>query len=196
LLSDSGDGQPGKSFFLKLMLAALFFIVASSVVETILSHVLFSVFVPSQSSYDVFETYNLILALYYLGYLVAYFLVFYFIGLRSSIQISRHWLASLEYLFIGALLGEAITFIAVMGINSAFYGAQFGFFGPYTTIVFWLDLIVGFVHGGGEEALVAFAALAIGSFLRPAPGKSATEPQEPTGNEPMSQPNGLSQTGV
>jgi len=155
--------------------------VAFSVTDTILSMSFFPIFVTGQPGPgpDVFADYNLILALYSLGYLVVFFLVFYFIGLRPGISISRDWLAPLEYLFIGGLLGELLGLFATGGVLTLLYGDQFGF-GSYNTIAEWLSTIVAFVRNGGDQALIAFAALVVGTFLRPkAARESVTEPREP-----------------
>jgi len=179
LLSDVQQSHPGRGYFLKLLVAIAFLVVAFGSIDTILSRSLFLTFVTGPPGPNSFDAYNLILALYNLGYLAVFFLVFYFIGLRPGISISRDWLTSLEYLFIGGLLGETLELLAAIGITTVLYGDQFGF-GSYTTIAGWLYNIVWFVHNGGEQALVAFAGLVVGAFLRPtAANESATEPREP-----------------
>jgi hypothetical protein len=176
-LSDTLNSRSGSGYLTRLLLAIAILIMASNVIETILSRSLFSYVSASQPGPNTFDLYNLTLAFYSLCYLVVFFLVFYFMGRRPGISIGRDWLLSLEYLFIGGLLGETLGLLATAGVTTVIYGDQFGI-GPYNSVADWLYTIIGFVRNGGEQALIAFAGLVVASFYGSTAKGSAAEARE------------------
>jgi hypothetical protein len=160
-----------RNFLLRLVLVQIVLIVASGVVDTILARFLQPTFTSGAPAQDALAIYDLILGLYSLGYIVVYLLVFYFIGYWSSIEPEQDWFALLEYLFLGAVLGGLVSYFSIIPIESIMYGVPVALgevFGVNSAFG-WLGLLVSFIRGGVENALMAFGALVIGTLLHAPP---------------------------
>ena len=151
--------------------------VATTIADTILTRFLQPSFISGVPTQDAFAVYDLIVDLYFLGYIVVYLLVFYFIGYWSSIALEQDWFALLEYLFLGAVLGGLVSFFGTTAIESALSGVPVSV--GEDTAFGWLGLIVGLIRGGVEDALMAFGALVIGTLLHAPPIEEESEPLEP-----------------
>jgi hypothetical protein len=166
-----------RSFLLRLVLVQTVMIVATGVIGTILARFVEPTFTSGFPSQDDIAFRDLILDLYSLGYIAVYLLVFYFIGYWSSIELEQDWFALLEYLFLGAVLGGLISYLGTIGVESVMYGV------PATSgnssAFGWLGLIISFIRGGIEYALMAFGALVVGTLLHAPPIDEAIQPLEP-----------------
>jgi len=165
------------SFLLRLVLVQIVLIAASGVIDTILSRFLQPTFISGVPSQDAFALYDLILGLYFLGYIVVFLLVFYFIGYWSSVELEQDWFALLEYLFLGAVLGGLVSYLGTIGVESIMNGIPFTL--GQSSAFGWLGLIVSFIRGGVEYALMAFGALVVGTLLHAPPIEETIQPPGP-----------------
>jgi len=100
-------------------------------------------------------------------FLVLTFGVFYFIGTKSGLEMSRDYLRLLEYTFVGSLIGYLVGFTASVGVVSYMYGEVFDLASlGLTTATYTINFVLEAVRGAIGSSLIAFAAISIGNLRR------------------------------
>ena len=127
-MSDTNSAQPEEAPFRSVFLAALILPIVTEILSVFLARAVQSAieFGPQGiiQNEDLVSLFDNSLSL--ILFVVLFFGIFYFLGKRLRLNISRDYARLLWYLLLGGALGNIIGYIVSVWAFSAVYGIQFG----------------------------------------------------------------------